>query len=135
MHNHTHMPTCVIVDDHTDTREGFAEYLEVNGFEVLTAASAEEFETVIAARTVDAIVLDLQLPGLDGWELARRIRERPALRDLPLVAFSARVMPDDRERAEEAGFDQFLAKPCDPDVLLEELHRLIAARRGRPPGG
>jgi len=124
------MALCVIVDDHDDTREGFAEYLEVNGLEVLSAASAEEFQAIIEAHDPDAIVLDLQLPRIDGWELARRVRDTPALKDVPLVAFSACVMPAERALAKEVGFDLFVGKPCDPDVVLRELRRLMAARRG-----
>jgi CheY-like chemotaxis protein len=123
------MALCVIVDDHDDTREGFAEYLEVNGLEVLSAASAEEFESIIESRAPDAIVLDLQLPRVDGWELARRVRASPALRNVPLVAFSACVMPDERSLAEEVGFDLFLGKPCDPDTVLNEILRLMADRK------
>jgi len=128
------MPVCLIVDDHDDTREGFAEYLHVSGFDVLPAASAEEFEAMIAQRRPDAIVLDLQLPRVDGWELARRIRRMPELKDVPLVAFSACVMPDERALAEEVGFDLFLAKPCDPDLVVRELRRLLAERGGDPGG-
>lgn len=123
------MPLCVIVDDHEDTREGFAEYLKVNGLDVLSAASAEEFQAIIGAHEPDAILLDLQLPRVDGWELARRVRETPSLRDVPLVAFSACVMPAERALADEVGFDLFLGKPCDPDMVLQELRRLIGARR------
>lgn len=125
------MPVCVLVDDHDDTREGFAEFLVVSGFQVLPAASAEEFESLVERQRPDAIVLDLQLPGIDGWELARRIRRTPGLERVPLVAFSACVMPDERARAEAAGFDLFLAKPCDPEHVATELRRLIA---GHQPG-
>ena len=122
------MALCVIVDDHDDTREGFSEYLQVSGFEVLSAGTVEEFQTILATRTPDAIVLDLQLPRIDGWELARRVRKTPDLRDVPLIAFSACVMPAERARAEEVGFDLFLGKPCDPDVVVREVRRLIAAK-------
>lgn len=125
------MPLCLIVDDHEDTREGFAEYLLVNGFEVLAAGSAEEFDRLIAVHRPDAIVLDLQLPGVDGWEIARRIRAQPALARVPLVAFSACVLPTERARAEAAGFDLFLGKPCDPEIIVRELRRLT----GAPPPG
>ena len=125
------MPLCVIVDDHDDTREGFAEYLEVNGFEVLSANGAEEFERLVESRAPDAIVLDLQLPRVNGWELATRIRANPRLREVPLVAFSACVMPTERERASQAGFDLFLGKPCDPEVILGELRRLLRERVAR----
>jgi len=123
------MALCVIVDDHDDSREGFAEFLEVNGLEVMSAASAEEFEAILDKHEPDAIVMDLQLPRVDGWELARRVRDTPGLRDVPLVAFSACVMPDERARADEVGFDLFLGKPCDPEIVLQELRRLMAERR------
>jgi len=123
------MALCVIVDDHDDSREGFAEFLEVNGLEVMSAASADEFEAILEKHEPDAIVMDLQLPRVDGWELARRVRDTPGLRDVPLVAFSACVMPDERARADEVGFDLFLGKPCDPEIVLQELRRLMAERR------
>lgn len=122
------MPLCVLVDDHDDTREGFAEYLQVSGFEVLSAASAEELDAILATEIPDVIVLDLQLPRVDGWELARRIKANPVLRPVPLVAFSACVMPAERAMAEEVGFDLFLGKPCDPSIILRELRRLLASR-------
>lgn len=122
------MALCILVDDHDDTREGFAEYLEVNGLDVLAAASAEEFGSILDSAVPDVIVLDLQMPRVDGWELARRIRSTPGLRDVPLVAFSACVTPTERARAEEAGFDLFLGKPCDPSIILRELRRLVTSR-------
>jgi CheY-like chemotaxis protein len=122
------MPLCVLVDDHDDTREGFAEYLQVYGFDVLSANGAEEFERLVESVTPDAIVLDLQLPHVNGWELAARIRVNPRLREVPLIAFSACVMPSERERANQAGFDLFLGKPCDPETILGELRRLLRER-------
>jgi two-component system, cell cycle response regulator DivK len=121
-------PVCLLVDDHDDTREGYAEFLQVNGFEVLAAATAEQFESLLAGVRPDAIVLDLQLPGIDGWDLAKRVKADPALRSIPLLAVSACVMPAERARAQEAGFDRFLPKPCDPVVMLAEIRRLL----GRP---
>ena len=125
------MPLCVIVDDHDDTREGFSEYLQVNGFDVLSANGAEEFERLVESESPDALVLDLQLPRVNGWELATRIRANPRLRGVPLVAFSACVMPTERERANQAGFDLFLGKPCDPEVILSELRRLLSSKVAR----
>lgn len=125
------MPLCVIVDDHDDTREGFAEYLQVNGFDVLSANGAKEFERLVESKAPDAIVLDLQLPDVNGWELATRIRANPRLREVPLVAFSACVMPTERERADQAGFDLFLGKPCDPETILGELRRLLREKVAR----
>lgn len=125
------MALCILVDDHDDTREGFAEYLEVSGLDVRAAASAEELDSILARVVPDVIVLDLQLPRVDGWELARRIRSSPGLRNIPLIAFSACVMPAERIMAEEAGFDVFLGKPCEPSIILREIRRLLALRRSR----
>jgi len=125
------MALCILVDDHDDTREGFAEYLEVSGLDVRAAASAEELDSILARVVPDVIVLDLQLPRVDGWELARRIRSSPGLRNIPLIAFSACVMPAERTMAEKAGFDVFLGKPCEPSIILREIRRLLTSRRSR----
>ncbi len=125
------MPLCMIVDDHDDTREGFAEYLQVNGFDVLSASGAEEFELLIESEAPDAIVLDLQLPKVNGWQLATRIRSNPRLREVPLVAFSACVQQTERERADQAGFDLFLGKPCDPELIVSELRRLLRTKTAK----
>lgn len=119
------MPLCIVVDDHADSREGLAEYLQVSGFDVLMAASAEECEGLLASSKPDAILLDLQLPRVDGWELARRIKADSELRSVPLVAVSACVMPADRARAVQVGIDRFLPKPCDPEEVLANLRELL----------
>lgn len=123
------MALCVIVDDHEDTREGYAEYLGACGLTAATAGSAEEFFALAAASPPDAIVLDLQLPGMDGWEVARRIRANPRLHAIPIVAVSGHVLPVDRAEAERAGCDVFLAKPCDPAVIASEVRRLLDSAR------
>lgn len=119
------MALCIIVDDHADSRDGLAEYLQVSGFDVLAAASAEECEGLLASNRPDAILLDLQLPRVDGWELASRIKADPQLRSVPLVAVSGCVMPADRARAAQVGIDRFLSKPCDPELVLASLRELL----------
>jgi two-component system cell cycle response regulator DivK len=119
------MAVCIIVDDHEDTREGYAEYLTACGLGAVTAGSAEELYAMASASPPDVIVLDLQLPGMDGWEVARRIRANPNLRSIPIVAVSGCVLPSDRAEAESAGCDVFLAKPCDPGVIVSEVRRLL----------
>jgi CheY-like chemotaxis protein len=119
------MALCYIVDDHIDTREGFAEYLRWQGFDVRTASSANEFRELIAEGLPGAIVMDLVLPGTDGFALTREIKANPRTRAVPVLVVSASVRPQDRESAEQAGSDAFLPKPCDPQVIVSELHRLI----------
>ena len=117
------MPRCIIVDDHGDTRTGYAEFLATFGFDVRTAADAEELRDLLEDWLPDAIVLDLQLPRTDGWQLTREIKGDPRTRDIAVVVVSACVMPAERAAAHEAGCDAFINKPVDPMVILEELRR------------
>ena len=121
------MARCIIVDDHTDTRTGYAEFLTAFGFEVRSAADAEELRAILRDWVPDAIVLDLQLPRIDGWELTREIKADPRTRDVAIVIVSACVLPAERAAAEEAGCDAFINKPCDPMAIVDELRRRTAA--------
>lgn len=120
-------PRCIIVDDHGDTRLGYAEFLSAFGFEVRTAADADELRPLLRDWLPDAIVLDLQLPRTDGWQLTREIKSDPGTRKIVIVVVSACVMPLERAAAEDAGCDSFINKPVDPTRILEELRRLTGA--------
>jgi CheY-like chemotaxis protein len=115
------MPRCIVVDDHGDTRAGYAEFLAAFGFEVQTAADGDELRRLLREWVPDAIVLDLQLPRTDGWQLTREIKSDPRTRHIPIVVVSACVMPAERADAEAAGCDAFIGKPCDPMSIVEEL--------------
>jgi CheY-like chemotaxis protein len=117
------MPRCVIVDDHGDTRRGYAEFFFSFGFDVRTAADADELRSVLREWLPDAIVLDLRLPRTDGWELTREIKGDPRTRTIAIVVVTACVLPTERAAAEDAGCDVFITKPVDPMVILEELRR------------
>ena len=121
------MPRCIIVEDHGDTRAGYAEFLTAFGFDIRTAADAEELRVVLREWPPDASVLDLQLPRTDGWELLREIKSDPRLRHIAIVVVSACVMPAERAEAEVAGCNAFINKPCDPMDIVDELRRLTAA--------
>jgi CheY-like chemotaxis protein len=124
------VPRCIIVDDHGDTRAGYAEFLSAFGFEVRTAADADELRLLLEDWMPDAIVLDLQLPRTDGWQLTRELKGDPRTRGIAIVVVSACVMPAERAAAHEAGCDAFINKPVDPMVILEELKSRISAIRG-----
>jgi two-component system cell cycle response regulator DivK len=94
------------------------------------AASADELFALTADGAPDVIVLDLQLPRIDGWEVTRRLKADPRLRHVPIVAVSGCVLPSERENAREAGCDVFLPKPCDPDDIVREARRLVEQSRG-----
>jgi CheY-like chemotaxis protein len=127
------MPRLILIaEDDVDNREGYAEYLEFLGYRVEQAANGEE--ALDAARRVhpDVLLLDLALPLLDGWEVARRLKSDPAMDGLLVIALSACVFPDDVERATASGCDLFLDKPCYPQVVADAIERLIEDRRAAP---
>nr|ADC35812.1 response regulator [uncultured bacterium 66] len=119
------MPLCFIVDDHDDTRDGFAEYLRDWGFEVRTAGDATELRQLLTSATPAAILMDVHMPRVDGWTLTKEIKQNPRTRAVRIVVVSASVRPEDRLAAEDAGADSFIAKPCDPQEIVSELTRLL----------
>jgi two-component system, cell cycle response regulator DivK len=121
------MARCIIVDDHGDTRAGYAEFFAAFGFEVRTAGEADELRTILREWMPDAIILDLQLPRTDGWELTREIKSDPRTNRIAVIVVSACVLPAERAAAHEAGCDAFINKPCDPMAILEELRRRVPA--------
>jgi len=125
------MSRCLIVDDDRDGREGFAEYLRAFGFEVIECADGETAWEYLSKVDPDIVLLDLRLPRLSGWDLVERLRRSTRHARLPIVAFSACVFPEDRQRAAEAGCDVFITKPAVPADVVQELQKLLSSRRGR----
>ncbi len=119
------MPLCFVVDDHLDTREGFAEYLRHSGFDVQTAADAAELRSLLAQATPAAVLLDVQMPRVDGWTLTREIKANERTRDVRVVVVSASVGEGFRRAADAAGADALIGKPCDPQLIVVELTRLL----------
>ena len=126
------MPLCFIVEDHGDTREGYAEYLDWSGVDVRSASGAEELRKLLETEIPDVVVMDLRLPSIDGWTLTRELKQDPRTARAIVIVVSASVLPDDVQRARDAGCDAFLPKPCDPARLLTELQRLLD-RPSTPP--
>ena len=122
-------PLILVVDDTKDTRELFVEYLRLAGFEAEQAESGTEALRKAVALRPAAIVMDLEMPEMDGWEATRRLKADKQTRDIPVVALSAHVMEGARKKATEAGCSGFLPKPCYPTHVTEELHRVLAATR------
>ena len=121
--------TILLVEDHADAREALQTLLELDGYEVVTAA--EGLAALDLARTMqpDIALIDIGLPGLDGYEVARRLRAAEGPR-LILVALTGYSQPQDRRDAEAAGFDAHLVKPVDPADLTRLLTTLGTPGRG-----
>lgn len=117
-------PLVLVVDDDQNSREGIAEFLLSAGYRVSEAADGPEALAKALRRRPDIVLLDLAIPKLDGWAVAKTLKADPGLRSVPVVAFSAFDYPNERKRAESAGCDAFLAKPCAPDKLVETVRRL-----------
>lgn len=113
------------MEDHDDTREGYTEYLALSGFEIRGASGADAFRRLVESRVPDAVVMDLRLPSIDGWTLIRELKQDPRTAGVLVVVVSASVQPADVKRAQDAGCDAFLRKPCDPPRLLMELRPLL----------
>jgi DNA-binding response OmpR family regulator len=110
--------------------------LEVNfrleGYAIETATRGEEALEKAQTKRPDLIVLDVMMPGIDGWEVCRRLREDPTLADVPVIFLSARAQEDDRERGRALGVVDYLTKPFDPTALLETVRVHLGGAPGEP---
>jgi CheY-like chemotaxis protein len=121
-------PVVLVVDDHEDTRQMSLIVLRTQGFHAVAAAGANSgFDNACEERP-DVIVTDLAMPDGDGWEFMQRLSADPRTRDIPVVMLTACATEAVRHRARHEGCAAFFFKPCAPDVLADELRRLIAMR-------
>jgi CheY-like chemotaxis protein len=123
------MPTILVADDNADGREMLRDLLEAWGFQVLEARDGREALVSADRYTPDAILLDLQMPRLDGFAVLRHLREDRRLSATPTVAVTAFAQNGTRDRALQAGFDAYVSKPVDFRSLRKELGRLLANTR------
>jgi CheY-like chemotaxis protein len=121
-------PLVLIVDDVDHGREICAEYLEFRGFRVATAVDGLEALDKAFELLPDVILMDLSLPGIDGWEATRRLKGDARTRDIPVVALTAHALASAHDRAKEAGCDSVVTKPCLPKDLEAEVRRQLAGR-------
>jgi len=114
----------LVVDDAPDVTEMIALMMSYAGYQVSTAFSAAEALDAARTRRFDAVISDIGMPGMSGYQLAEALRALPAYRSTPLIAVTGFTMFDDRERARAAGFNDFLTKPINPSDLLDAVRRL-----------
>lgn len=114
----------LVVDDAPDVTEMIATLIRFAGYDVTTALSATEAFDAARGDRFDAVVSDIGMPGMNGYQLAEALRALPEYARTPLVAVTGFTMYDDRERARLSGFDDFLSKPINPTDLLDVLKRL-----------
>ena len=117
------------VEDNEDNAYMLKMRLELtNEFEVLVAEDGEKGCEIAAAKRPDLILMDLEMPVVDGWEATRRLKSKPETRDMPVIGLSAHALAGEREKALAAGCEEFDTKPVEFDRLLGKIRKLVSAR-------
>ena len=119
------MPRILLVEDDKPNRDILTRRLTRSGYTVLTAATGEEARNVATAELPDVVLMDVGLPDYDGWEITRQLRANPATQELPIIALTGHIMPDERESAIAAGCNDFHAKPVEFTRLLQQISAFV----------
>ncbi len=116
----------LVVEDHEENRRILRDLLTSAGYAITEATTGEEGVTLAETQHPDLILMDIQLPGLDGYEATRRIKAQPALSRIPIIAVTSYALSGDDRRALEAGCDAYVAKPFSPRDLLVKVRSFTA---------
>jgi two-component system cell cycle response regulator DivK len=119
-------PVILVVEDNERNLKLLRDVLEYAGYEVRGARTAEDGITLAVSEPPDLVLMDLQLPGIDGIEALHRLRESPGTADIPVVAVTAQAMKEDRERALRAGFDGYVEKPISVRAFTDQVRRFLS---------
>ena len=111
----------LVVEDQEDNRQIVRDLLTVNDYEIIEAENGEEALAAVVKSRPDLILMDIQLPVMDGYEATRRIRAMEELKNLPIIALTAKAMKGDREKCMEAGASDYITKPIDAQQLVSLL--------------
>ena len=125
-HTGQQRPRALVVDDAPDVTEMIAMLLKLAGYDVTTVYSGPQALAAAQAERFDALISDIGMPGMNGYELAQQVRTLPGYERVPLIAVTGFTMYDDRDRALASGFNAFLTKPISPNDLIQ----LLAGLRG-----
>lgn len=120
------MATILLIEDNEMNRDMLSRRLVRHGHRVLIAFDGEQGITLAAAEQPDLVLMDVGLPGIDGWEATRRLKSDPQTRAIPVVALTAHAMNSDRDHAADAGCDDFDTKPVELPRLLAKIDALLA---------
>ena len=120
----------LLIEDNAQNRYLARFLLEQRGHEVCLAQNGPDGLSVAAGLLPDLILLDIQLPGMDGYAVARALKQDPQLRSIPIIAVTSYAMAGDREKCLEAGADGYLEKPIDPDTFVADVERYLPPSSG-----
>ncbi len=119
------MAKILLVEDNEMNRDMLSRRLSRKGYEVVVSEDGAQGVSMAASERPDLILMDMSLPVIDGWEATRRVKQAPETADIPIIALTAHAMAGDREKAIEAGCDDYDTKPIDLPRLLEKIERLL----------
>ena len=123
------MPRVLLVEDNEMNRDMLSRRLIRRGFEVIFAVDGQQGVDLARSERPDIILMDMSLPVIDGWEATRRVKADNATRSVPVIGLTAHAMSGDRERAIEAGCDDYDTKPVELDRLIGKIERLLSAAK------
>jgi two-component system cell cycle response regulator DivK len=119
------MTKILLVEDNEMNRDMLSRRLQKQGYEVVMAVDGEEGVAKAQSEAPALILMDMSLPGIDGWEATRRLKAAPQTQNIPVIALTAHAMSDDREKALAAGCDDFDTKPVELARLLSKIQALL----------
>jgi two-component system cell cycle response regulator DivK len=122
------MPKILLVEDNEMNRDMLSRRLQKRGYEIVLAEDGQQGVRLAQSEAPALVLMDMSLPVLDGWEATRQLKADPATRSIPVIALTAHAMAGDRERALEAGADDFDTKPVELTRLLEKIEALLAKK-------
>ena len=115
----------LVADDDLDNRTIAEETLASSGYQVCVATDGLEVLDLVSREKPDVVLLDLSMPKMNGWQVARKLKSDPDLARIPVIAFTAHAMRGDEQKARDAGCDDFLTKPCTPKKILEKVRQWL----------
>lgn len=121
----SHNATILYVEDNVDNRTLVRRVLTAEGYSIIEAVNATQALEILRNTKPSLILMDINMPDIDGYTLTARIKETPGLEFIPIIALTANVMRGDRERSLEAGCDGYIQKPIDIDALAEQVERFL----------
>ena len=127
------MAKILIIEDTENNRVLLTRRLRPRGYDIITAEDAEKGLLLVEVERPDLVLMDVGLPGMNGWDATRQLKSNPATKHVPVIALTAHAMDGDREKAIAAGCDEYEIKPIDFNRLFEKIDRLLARRPQDPP--
>lgn len=120
--------TILNVEDNPENRTLARRLLEASGYKVLEAESAQRALELVNSQPIDLVLMDINMPDVDGYTLTARLKSQPAFHNIPIVALTANVMKGDRERSLQAGCDGYIEKPIDVDRFIDQVERFLTRK-------